>query len=66
MAKRKRKKTKPDEIDRFTMRLPPQLRAELLTRAQADGRTLSNYVRRVLEEHVKATAPALAPLAAVA
>lgn len=65
MAKRKRKKMKPDEIDRFTMRLPPQLHAELRTRAQADGRTLSNYVRRVLEEHVKATS-APAPLAAVA
>lgn len=40
----------------FTMRLPPELRAELERRANADERSLAHYVTRILAQHV-ASAP---------
>jgi len=67
MAKRKRTRKTDDTSDRFTMRLNPATREALAARAKADGRPLANYVRRILEEHIKthplATAPALAAVA---
>lgn len=48
----KRKQTRKKPSPHFGLRLEPQLREELTRLAAADGRTLSNYVRRVLEQHV--------------
>lgn len=37
----------------FSMRLPPELKAELQRLADADRRSLTNYIEIVLEDHVK-------------
>lgn len=37
----------------FTLRLPPSLRAELQKRADAEGRTLSNYIVQVLRKEAE-------------
>ena len=37
----------------FTLRLPPELRAQLQSLADADGRSLANYVSRVLHAHTQ-------------
>ena len=47
----------------FTLRLPADLRAELERRAAADGRSLANYVTRILQQHVTATAALALPVA---
>lgn len=38
----------------FSMRMPPDLKDELQRLADADKRSLTNYIEVVLEEHVKA------------
>ena len=45
------KKTLP-----FSLRLDPELKARLQRLADADRRSLTNYVEIVLEDHVKALA----------
>lgn len=67
MAKRKRTRKTGDTDHRFTVRLAPQLREALAALAKDEGRPLGNYVRRLLEEHIKAQPQPAAPtLAAVA
>jgi predicted DNA-binding protein len=39
------------------VRLPPDKRARLEGLAKADGRTLSNYILKVLNDHLKAVDP---------
>mgnify|MGYP003659219409 CR=1 FL=1 len=36
----------------FSMRLAPELRAELEARAKADGRSLGNYLEQILKKHL--------------
>jgi hypothetical protein len=46
------KKKRPERrLMPFPIRLEPALRAKLQTLADADRRTLSNYILKVLEEH---------------
>jgi predicted HicB family RNase H-like nuclease len=40
-------------IPNFSIRVPPELRAELERLAKEEHRTLANYIIAVLEEHVK-------------
>lgn len=47
----------PSKLPTFTLRLPEALRAELEERAAADGRSLANYVTRVLAAHVAGPSP---------
>jgi predicted DNA-binding protein len=51
----------PGPTPTFTLRLPAELRAELERRAEADGRSLANYVTRVLAHHVEQTATVALP-----
>lgn len=41
--------------EKFSMRLPAELKAELQRRADAQERSLANYVTLVLQEHVEST-----------
>ena len=45
----------PGEAPKLMLRLSPGLKAELERLAREDRRTLSEYVRLVLEDHVKGT-----------
>lgn len=56
----------PGPTPTFTLRLPAELRAELERRAEADGRSLANYVTRVLAHHVEQTAAVPLPQARAA
>jgi predicted transcriptional regulator len=47
--------------DKFSMRLPAQLKAELQRRADAQERSLANYVTLALQEHVDRTPAPSAP-----
>jgi predicted DNA-binding protein len=38
-----------------SVRISPQTREALQRRAEADGRSLTNYIARVLEQHVENT-----------
>lgn len=38
---------------RFAMRMPKSLKASLERLAASDGRSVSNYIERVLTEHVE-------------
>ena len=42
----------PESRETFSMRIPPQLRAELQKRADAEGRSLANLIILILKEAV--------------
>ena len=42
-----------DKKESFTFRVPSELREELQKRADAEGRTLSNYIVCLLQKAVK-------------
>ena len=42
-----------------SVRWPADLKAQLERRAEADGRTFSNYVIQALRKHVESTRPSL-------
>lgn len=43
----------PDKRETFSMRIPVDLRAELQKRADAEGRSLANYIILLLQKAVK-------------
>ena len=57
MPTRRPKKARKPRIVPFPVRLPPEKRAQLEGLANADGRTLSNYILKVLTDHLKAVGP---------
>ena len=44
----------PDTPSPTSLRIPPDLKASLQRLAEADGRSLTNYIVRVLQEHCAA------------
>jgi predicted DNA-binding protein len=57
MPTKRPKKARKPRIVPFPVRLPPDKRARLEGLAKADGRTLSNYILKVLNDHLKAVDP---------
>jgi predicted HicB family RNase H-like nuclease len=52
MAKKiKEKSGEPPERGRINVRLSPEFHEKLIGLAKADGRSLSNYVKMLLEKH---------------
>jgi predicted DNA-binding protein len=57
MPTKRPKKARKPRIVPFPVRLPPDMRAQLEALAKADRRTLSNYLLKVINDHLKAVAP---------
>jgi hypothetical protein len=51
-----KKKRSDDRLMPFPIRLEPVLRAKLQALADADRRTLSNYILKILDEHAQQAA----------
>jgi predicted HicB family RNase H-like nuclease len=56
MAKRTQHRIPESRDARINIRARPALRAALVELARRDGRSLSSYVERVLDEHVRSRA----------
>ena len=46
------------KTERLEIRITPELKSQLQALAAADGRSLSNYITRILESETKKNAPA--------